>query len=81
MKIYNRLISLRFISLITALLLGFPMQYVSAQISYGGQPYSFSHRLEMPQSLIPDRTELQYKNLEENKSCSALEFARFFFFF
>jgi hypothetical protein len=61
----------------TGLLMAVFSVNVHAQISQGGQPYSFSHRLEMPRVLSPDRTELQYKNLVENKSCSALEFARF----
>ncbi len=49
----------------------------NAQISFGGQPYSFSHTLTSPKVLHPNPSELQNKNLDINKDCNAVEFARF----
>jgi len=48
-----------------------------AQISYGGQPFSFSHHTSEPESIMLQQIDLIKNSPEENKSCSALEFARF----
>lgn len=50
---------------------------VVGQISHGGQPYSFTHQLEMPNTVNPDASALTRLNFEEGKDCSGLEFARF----
>lgn len=48
-----------------------------AQISHGGEPYSFTHQLELPNSVEPEASALSRLNFEESKDCSGLEFARF----
>ncbi|NPD47707.1 MULTISPECIES: T9SS type A sorting domain-containing protein [unclassified Lentimicrobium] len=48
-----------------------------AQVSHGGQPYSFTHQLETPIAVMPDASALIRLNFDEGKDCSGLEFARF----
>jgi len=50
---------------------------IYAQISYGGEPYSFSNKLEMPQAISPNPSELMLNKGDNNKNCNALEFGRF----
>lgn len=53
------------------------IQIGQGQISYGGEPYSFSQQLERPVFVQPDQRELQNIDREAKKDCSALEFGRF----
>lgn len=48
-----------------------------AQISQGGEPYSYTHLLENPVFVQPNPSELQYKSDEPTKDCNAFEFAKF----
>lgn len=50
---------------------------ISAQISYGGEPYTLNHAVELPDFVQPNPYELQYKASSNSKDCSALEFGRF----
>lgn len=56
---------------------GFLSLSLNAQISLGGQPYSFSQKLELPKFLASDPSELHYIDSTGSKDCNALEFARF----
>lgn len=62
---------------IAILCIAFLSQVSIAQISHGGEPYSFSHQLDLPKSILIDQSELKNIFNEESKDCSALEFAYF----
>ena len=49
----------------------------NAQISQGGQPYSFSLKLEQPNYLNSDPSEMYDIDSTASKDCNAVEFARF----
>ena len=59
------------------ILFGFSFATTFAQISDGGQPYSFSNPLELPTTLHPNPSELQNAKQDISKDCNAMEFARF----
>lgn len=48
-----------------------------SQISYGGQPYSYTHQLVTPQYVQTDLGNLSLTRKESTKDCSALEFGQF----
>jgi len=48
-----------------------------SQISYGGEPYSFSHQMLSPQYVQTDLAHLVIPSKESAKDCSALEFGQF----
>jgi len=56
--------------------LGLNINMSLAQISYGGEPYSFSQKMDLPKIVQPDATELQNIRQEENKNCTAMEFGK-----
>ncbi|NOR86538.1 MAG: T9SS type A sorting domain-containing protein [Bacteroidales bacterium] len=48
-----------------------------SQISQGGEPYSFSKQIDLPEFQQPNPTELQFRENDLTKDCSAMEFAKF----
>ncbi len=49
----------------------------SAQVSHGGEPYSFTYELQQPNLVQPEEGALNKLNFDDGKDCSGLEFARF----
>lgn len=47
------------------------------QISQGGEPYSFSHKLVLPSEVQPNQSELRYISDTTLKDCNSYEFAKF----
>ena len=57
--------------------LGLNINISLAQISYGGEPYSFSQKMDLPKIVQPDAAELQNIRQGENKNCTALDSVNF----